>query len=245
MKDDRRVARAFEVCHKLVELFAHSWKKKRELCEAQLQLNLPNHSLVSDCVTRWGFKEKMVARVLEQEKAIRQVVSSDRKTSHLTPMWQDIDVLQSVHSAIKDLTDFTDTLSGEYRVTLSTLKAVLHLLQSKILAECSTDTALTKDIKKRILIYLDEKYSDGETLELLNLASFLDPWFITDYIEESELHNVINRLVRLVDESDSAEYQEDNVDTTEATGSTQNNSTEMLSLLHSVSLTSVESYQVG
>ena len=64
-----------------------------------------------DCVTRWGSKEKMVARVLEQEKAIRQVVSSDRKTSHLTPTWQDIDVLQSVHSTIKDLADFTDTLS--------------------------------------------------------------------------------------------------------------------------------------
>ena len=31
MKDEVRVARAFGVCRKLVELFAHSWKKKREL----------------------------------------------------------------------------------------------------------------------------------------------------------------------------------------------------------------------
>jgi len=68
------------------------------------------------------------------------VVSNDRnKTSHLIPTWQDIDVLQSVHSVIKDLADFTDTLSGEYRVTLSALKAVLYLLKTKILAASSTD----------------------------------------------------------------------------------------------------------
>ena len=85
MKDDRRVARAFRVCRKLVELFSHSWKKKHGLCEAQIQLKLPNHSLVSDCATRWGSKEKMVVRVLEQEKAIQQVVGIDHKhlISHL------------------------------------------------------------------------------------------------------------------------------------------------------------------
>ena len=56
-------------------------------------------------------------RILEQEKAIRQVVGTDCKTCHLVPTWQDIDVLQSVHSAVKNLADFTDLLSGEDRVT--------------------------------------------------------------------------------------------------------------------------------
>ena len=53
MKDDRRVARAFGVFRKLVELFAHIWKKKQQLCEVQLQLDIPNYLLVLDCVTRW------------------------------------------------------------------------------------------------------------------------------------------------------------------------------------------------
>ena len=69
MKDERRVSRAFGVCHRFVGTFSHSWKKKRELGKAQGRLNLPCHSLVVDCVTRWGSTEKMV-RVLEQEKAI-------------------------------------------------------------------------------------------------------------------------------------------------------------------------------
>ena len=72
-------------------------------------------------------------RILEQEKAIRQVVGTDCKTCHLVPTWQDIDVLQSVHSAVKNLADFTDLLSGEDRVTFSSLRAVLHILKNKVL----------------------------------------------------------------------------------------------------------------
>ena len=196
MKDEVHVARAFGVCQKLVELFAHSWKKKHELSEAQVQLKLLNHSLVSDCVTRWGSKEKMVGRILEQEKAIRQVVGTDRKTCHLVLTWQDIDVLQSVHSAVKDLADFTDMLSGEDRVTLSSLRAVLHILKNKVLVESPVDTTLTKDIKRRILTYLEGKYSNVETSEIMDLSSFLDPRFITDYIINSDLGIVKDRLMR-------------------------------------------------
>ena len=69
----------------------------------------------------------MVRRILEQEKAIQHVVGTDYKTYHLIPTWQDIDVLQSMDSAVKDLVDFTDMLSKEDHVTLSSLRAVLHI----------------------------------------------------------------------------------------------------------------------
>jgi len=42
--------------------------KKHELSETQVQLKVPNHLLMSDFITWWGSKEKLVARVLEQEK---------------------------------------------------------------------------------------------------------------------------------------------------------------------------------
>ena len=44
---------------------------------------------------------------------MQQVVGTDRKTCHLVPTRHDIDVLKSVHSAIKGFADFTDMLSGE------------------------------------------------------------------------------------------------------------------------------------
>ena len=65
-------------------------------------------------------------------------------------------MLQSVHSAVKDLADFTDMLSGEDRVTLSSLRAVLHILRNKVLVESYVDTTLTKDIKGVFLLIWKE-----------------------------------------------------------------------------------------
>ncbi len=140
LKDETRVSRAFGVCRKLVSTFSHSWKKKRELMGVQQELGLPSHSLITDCPTRWGSKQKMVARLLEQEQAVRRVISEDRKTAHLIPTWQDIEVLESVQAALGPLADFTDMLSGEEHVTVSTIKPVLHLLKTKVVVESDGDT---------------------------------------------------------------------------------------------------------
>ena len=109
-KDDSRVQRALGICKKIVTTFSHSWKKKRDLGKAQVKLGLPQHSLVTECATRWGSKQKMLERILEQEAAIRQVLSGDRKTAHLIPKWQDVEVMESVQAAIGPLADFTDML---------------------------------------------------------------------------------------------------------------------------------------
>ena len=49
------------------------------------------------------------------------------------------------------------------------------------------DTNLTKDIKSRALHYIEEKYSDPVTQELLDITSFLDPRFKTSYISEENV----------------------------------------------------------
>ena len=46
-KDDARTTKALGVCRKLVGTFSHSWKKKRELVKAQVDLEIPQHSLVT------------------------------------------------------------------------------------------------------------------------------------------------------------------------------------------------------
>lgn len=124
----------------------------------------------------------MIDRVLEQNKALTQVLSEDRKTRHLVPTWQDIEVLESINGTLKPLQDFTDVLSGEYYISVSYLKPVLHLLKNSTRVEKGEDTELTKAIKSRILTYLEDKYDDRATQELLDVASFLDPRFKTNYI---------------------------------------------------------------
>ena len=69
---------------------------------------------------------------------------------HLIPTWQDIQVPVSMQAALGSLADFTDMLSGEEQVTVSTIKPVLHILNTKVLSVSTSDSKLTPDIKHRI-----------------------------------------------------------------------------------------------
>lgn len=175
--------------------FTHSWKKKRDLAEAQKVLSLTPHSLKTDCATRWGSTQFMVHRILEQKDAIRQVLRADPKTRHLCPTWQDIDVLESLEAAMGTLNDFTDSLSGENSVTVSTIPAVLHILKTDVLAASDDDTALTRDIKSKILQYMEDKYKPEGIKALINVTSYLDPRFCTTYIDDTSTEEIRERIL--------------------------------------------------
>ena len=60
-----------------------------------------------------------MTHLLEQEDAVRVVLSSDQKMSHLVPIWQDIEVLESILKALSLISELTDLLSGENHITVS------------------------------------------------------------------------------------------------------------------------------
>ncbi|KAG1953673.1 zinc finger BED domain-containing protein 1-like [Pimephales promelas] len=190
---DSRIDRAVGLCKKLVAYFSHSWKRRRELAIAQKELNLPEHQLKTECPTRWGSRQAMVQRILEQQTAIGHVLSADRKARHLTPTWQDIEVLEVINKTLTPLADFTDALSGEQYVTISSVKPVLHLFET-MMAVQEDDTCLAQSIKSKILHYLKEKYSDPHTQELLDIATVLDPRFKLNYVSEDNKVSVKDRL---------------------------------------------------
>ena len=101
--DDRRVTRVLKVCQQVIATFSRSWKKKRDLAKAQHEKQLPLHNLKADCVTRWGSSLAMLERITEQQEAIRIVLASDRKVSHLIPTWQNFDVIDSAIAALGPL----------------------------------------------------------------------------------------------------------------------------------------------
>ena len=192
---DKRIERAMGVSKKVVSTFSYSWKKKKELTAAQKELDLPEHRLMTESPTRWGSRHAMIARVLEQEKAISKVLSADRQTRHLALSWQDIEVLESVHKALNQLVEFTDALSGEAHVSVSCVKPVLQLFNTEVLKPGEVDTELTKAIKTTITTYLNEKYDDDATDDLLNMASLVDPRFKTHYIQGDKVEAVKSRAV--------------------------------------------------
>nr|XP_061801662.1 E3 SUMO-protein ligase ZBED1-like [Nerophis lumbriciformis] len=194
LKDDS-IQCAIGVCKKIVSAFSCSSKKKRDLAIVQNYLGLPNHGLTTETPTRWGSRQMMMQRVLEQERAISHVLKDDKKSRHLVPGWQDVDILEAVNKVLSPLQDFTDALSGEQYVSVSYLKPVLNLFNTSILAEDESDTQLTKDVKRNILADLNDSYSDPVTDELLDLASLLDPRFRTKYTDEEKVERVLSRAV--------------------------------------------------
>ena len=183
--DDTRIQRALRICRGVVAAFSRSWKKRRDLVAAQEQKNLPIHKLKLDVVTRWGSAYDMVERVLEQMEAIRVVLCKDQNSSHLTPSWQDCDILESIASALKPLKVMTDALAGESCVTISAVKPILNHIISKLEEEDDDhDTDMTKEIKERIKVDLELRYLNDDIRQLLELASFLDPRFKLTHVSD-------------------------------------------------------------
>jgi len=183
LKDDQRVTRALGVARKIVGAFSVSWKRRRDLLKVQVEKNIPQHSLIADCPTRWGSMGKMVARLLEQDEAVQIVLSSDRKTRHLVDTWQDVHVWESLHKALSPLGNLTDFLYGDSHIKVSSIVPVLHDLAADVLKQLPDDTELTKAIKKKIIDYLNDEYAEPTIQAILHKATFLDPRFKLDYVE--------------------------------------------------------------
>lgn len=183
------------VCKKVVASFTFSWKKKRDLAAAQEEFHLPQHKLVTESPTRWGSRQKMIERVLEQHKAISQVLGADEKTRHLVPSWQDLEVLEAMHGALNPLLEFTNALSGECYVSVSYLKPMLHLFKTEILKTSDKESPLTKDMKMTVMAYLEEKYADQKTDDLLDIATLVDPRFKVQYIKPEKVDIIKMRAV--------------------------------------------------
>jgi hypothetical protein len=192
---DKRVDRVVRTSKSLVAAFSKSWKRKRDLAAAQEEMNLPKHQLVAESPTRWGSRFKMIKRILEQNKAITQVLGADKDTRRLIPSWQDIDVMESIEVVLGPLFDFTDSLSGEKYISVSLVKPVLRLFEEQQLCPADEDTPMSKELKQRIMTYLKEKYSPQAVNDLLDIATVCDPRFKLRYLNDEEAKQVKQRMV--------------------------------------------------
>ena len=137
----------------------------------------------------------MIKRILEQQEAIRIVLSADCSTSHLLITWHDIDLLTSLSAFLTPLEDLTDTLSSKSHVTVSAIKPLLQHL-CELLLESSEDTTLTKEMKARCKTKILLQYGSSEVTKLLYMALFLDPHF--KHYKDDDKKKEIEETVKLV-----------------------------------------------
>ncbi|XP_070830824.1 E3 SUMO-protein ligase ZBED1-like [Chaetodon trifascialis] len=143
-----------------------------------------------------GMQNSKITRAINVcKKNVAAFSYSYKKTRPIVLTWQDIEVLEAIQRALKPLQEFTDALSGEGYVTLSYVRPVLHLFNSKLLAPQEGDGELANTIRHTILTYLNEKYSEPSTSDLLDIASFVDPWFRGTYVCNEKLAAVKERVI--------------------------------------------------
>lgn len=140
----------------------------------------------------------MMKRIVEQEPAITRVLNLDRKTKQLAPTWQDSHVLEAVCSALESVGDFTDILSQEKYVSVSSLKPLLNVINVNVLNPPTEDDVivhdLTTEMRDSIKKSLSKRYNDDKINELLCVATFLDPKFKNQYLTEEEYHTVKEKI---------------------------------------------------
>ena len=65
-------------------------------------------------------------------------------------------------------------------------KALLNYITTDILVEKEGDSELIKEMKERVKVDLEVRYSNPQISQLLELASFLDPRFKLGYVSDRE-----------------------------------------------------------
>lgn len=136
----------------------------------------------------------MVDRILEQAQAIKRVLAQDRSRRPLPQLtWQDISVLESVNKALKPVADFTDILSGEKYVTVSSLVPMLGHLEG-VLERCEEDTELTANLKRVVMEQMERRYEEP-TQRMLRKATFLDPRYRGDHMSPPLLDSTKSDLI--------------------------------------------------
>ena len=136
--------------------------------------------------TRWGSTQAMIARILEQQKALCAVLAEDRKYWHCMPSDCEFSTLEAVSSVLQPLYTFTDALSGEKNVTVLAIRPLLKHILEELLASTDAECALVKEMRETIADDLQARYINGGISELIDMCTFLDPRFRTRYLENEK-----------------------------------------------------------
>lgn len=88
--------------------------------------------------------------------------------------------MEAVVLGLDPVSEFTDILSAEKYVTISAVKPMITLLESKILEFSKDEHKSKKDMKIKISSYMIDKYSSETTASLCSVSTFLDPRSKTD-----------------------------------------------------------------
>lgn len=191
------VARLLGRVRRISTFFRRSTTASHVLRQKQKLLELPEHKLITDVVTRWNSAHDMLERFLEQQPAVSAALLSSevRKTEKevCTLCESDITSVEEIVDAMKPMKMATLVMSKESSPTLSVV-APLHAQLINDFQESLSDCEIVKEIKAAISTDLSKRYMDQQK-ETMLVCSALDPRFkALPFLSDDEREEIYMRI---------------------------------------------------
>ncbi|KAJ4940608.1 hypothetical protein JOQ06_026905 [Pogonophryne albipinna] len=178
------VARLLGRVRRIVNFFRRSTTANHMLKEKQRLLQLPEHKLMTDVVTRWNSAHDMLERFLEQQPAICAALLSSES---------DVTTAEEVVSALKPMKEATQYMSKEKTPTLSVIAPLQDTLING-LKPIEGESAVIKVMKAAMSGDLQKRYIDLKAT--LHACSAMDPRFKSlPFLTENQRQEVYDGLI--------------------------------------------------
>ncbi|KAJ8353682.1 hypothetical protein SKAU_G00212490 [Synaphobranchus kaupii] len=191
-----RVHRLLGRVRRVVAFFHRSTTAAAVLTSNQKAMELPQHKLIIDVVTRWNSSLDMLERYLKHQSAVAATLLSPyvrRNAREIDTLdHADINDAEDIVKLLKPMKTATTVLSDEKTPTVSLIVPLKHMIESSM-APNEEDSATVSAMKRAILDNLSNRYTD--VYDWLLECTALDPRFRTlPHLEEDLRQDVFRRL---------------------------------------------------
>ena len=172
------VSRLLGRVRRIVAFFHRSSTAAALLTEKQKLLQIPQHKLIMDVVTRWNSSYEMLERYLEQQAPVLAVLSQSEIRRNMkdinTLSDDDIHNMEELIIVLKPISVITKMLCDAGYPTISLVLPLKDRIISS-LNHLPTDSRLVKDVKTTMASNLKERYAAEDLQLYLWQAASLDP----------------------------------------------------------------------
>ncbi|KAF2881962.1 hypothetical protein ILUMI_24210 [Ignelater luminosus] len=171
LKSQAEVLEMVAAARRIVTHFNHSGVRQ--------ELNLPNHQLVQDVMTRWNSTYYLMERLLEQKRAVSLYITDHESLNNLTPsQWE---LMEQCIKLLKPFEEITKITSSSVSCISEVIPHVVTLLKYLGKEETADRTLNLLTMRSTLKVELEKRFDFDDNDKYL-VASFLDPRFKTSFL---------------------------------------------------------------
>ena len=201
IKDGLFVQRAINdiiaICHSIVGHFHRSSVACYNLKRIQDSLNVPQHKLKSDVVTRWNSTLFMFQSVLEQKMALAAYCAETGNIQQFTP--HQLELMKKCVDILSPVEEITRFISADM-ASISIVIPYIRILT--ITLEKNNNDSGVQTMKGELLKSLKSRFAGIEEKKELALATLLDPRFKDKFFSGNIIKATVKEM--LVEEMNSS-----------------------------------------